>query len=40
LKAQYWTPPVPNFRMTEEPDGYAWHRISTYAVLPCAGTRL
>jgi hypothetical protein len=37
LKAQYWTPPVPNFRMTEEPDGYAWHRISSYAVLPCAG---
>jgi hypothetical protein len=40
LKAQYWTPPVPNFRMTEEPDGYVWHRISTYAVLPCAGARL
>jgi hypothetical protein len=40
LKAQYWTPPVPNFRMTEEPDGYVWHRISSYAVLPCAGARL
>jgi hypothetical protein len=40
MKARYWTPPVPNFRMTEEPDRYVWHRISTYAVLPCAGTRL
>ncbi|HEY0144983.1 MAG TPA: hypothetical protein VGB93_02255 [Methylovirgula sp.] len=40
LKAQFWTPPVPNFRMTEEPDGYVWHRISTYAVLPCVGAQL
>ncbi len=40
LQPKYWVPPVPNFRMTEEPDRYIWHRISAYAVLPCAGTRL
>ncbi len=26
----------PNFKMTEEPLFYAWHRITAYAILPCA----
>ncbi|QAY94927.1 hypothetical protein CWB41_03570 [Methylovirgula ligni] len=40
LRPEYWVPPVPNFHMTEEPDKYIWHRISSYAVVPCAGTRV
>ena len=34
-EAQYWRF-RPNFHMTEESNGYAWQRISGYAVLPCA----
>ncbi len=37
LAAHEWRLPQPNFRMTEEPDFYAWHRIDAYAILPCAG---
>ena len=31
-----WHLPQPNFRMTEEPRFYAWHRIDAYAILACA----
>jgi hypothetical protein len=40
LQPKYWVPPAPNFRMTEEPNTYIWHRILAYAVLPCAGAKL
>lgn len=36
LKADLWSPGVPNYFMTEETNGYAWHRITDYAVFPCA----
>ncbi len=36
LKPVYWRPGVPSFLMTEEADGYAWQRVSGYAIFPCA----
>ncbi len=36
LAAHEWHPAVPNFKMTEEPRFYAWHRITAYAILACA----
>jgi hypothetical protein len=39
LRPRYWTPPVPNFELSEEPDTFLWHRIRSYAVLPCAGAQ-
>jgi len=38
LKPLYWHPVQPIFRMTDEGDSYAWHRVLSYAVLPCAST--
>lgn len=37
LGAHQWHPRQPNFKMTEEPTGYEWQRITAYAVIPCAG---
>jgi hypothetical protein len=39
LRPRYWTPPVPNFELSEEPDTFLWHRIGSYAVLHCAGAQ-
>ncbi|WP_219319653.1 hypothetical protein [Methylovirgula sp. HY1] len=36
LGTHEWHLPQPNFRMTEEPHNYAWHRIDAYAILACA----
>lgn len=36
LKADIWSPGIPNYLMTEETNGYAWHRITDYAIFPCA----
>jgi hypothetical protein len=38
LAAHEWRLPQPSFKMTEETDGYGWHRIDGYAVIACAGT--
>ena len=31
-----WHLPQPNFIVTQEAHGYAWHRVSAYAILACA----
>lgn len=36
LKAHEWRLAQPNFRWTEEPHAYVWHRIDAYAILACA----
>lgn len=37
LAAHEWRLAQPGFKMTEETDGYGWHRIDGYAVIACAG---
>jgi hypothetical protein len=36
LNPVYWHPGVPSYLMTEETEGYVWHRVSGYAIFPCA----
>ncbi len=38
LAAHEWRLPQPSFKMTEEADGYGWHRIDGYAVIACAAS--
>ena len=38
LEPHYWRPDQPNFVISDEKTYFEWHRISAYAVLPCAGT--
>jgi hypothetical protein len=37
LNAATWKPPVPQFKVTQDQGRVAWHRIETYAIVPCAG---
>jgi hypothetical protein len=36
LQPRYWRPGQPNFAISQEATYFVWHRISAYAVLPCA----
>jgi hypothetical protein len=40
LKPRYWQLENPNFIISKTPSNFEWHRVSAYAVLPCAGSKV